>query len=455
MTTALWLWLDRIALRQHRDPIGFFGEVQRLGLWRSLWPYRLGLMGLCIGLIGLFAWRSDDVSRPWVILTPLLFVFGLVGFFGLLTIPTGTLTTATGWLSFLYLYAFSVPFLLVLLFASLAVFSTPAFVLSFWVGPPFLLAWMLVDVGGLLLHLAEQKEDAKRGQFRLGGPLAQRARIGRQRLLFWLRAGCAGLLLLAALLVWAVYGASGWQGALFLGVAGLGLLRLEATLLALMGLPLVWFDSSAGNWRAAYCGRAALLLPAPLLLGALQEGIHPASQAAILLTLLAEGAAAPSIRRCVARLPEAELSEILLHLSLQPGGAEGLRYFALPLPRHLPLTAEMYARLVEESAKPLDLQRWLSPLSSLPSTQPKEEADAILGILRQAHIALSAWAGSSAVEEGYIALGRFVDELRESMEQAGEEWDDAIWPVALWRHLQVHRQPLAWQGTASDGGGRE
>lgn len=449
---SLWLWLDRVGLWQHRNPIDFFEEVQCRGFWRSLWPYRLGLIGLCIGLIGLIAWLSAPVSRPWIVAAPLLLLFGLTALIGLITIPCGTLATATEWLSFWYLYCFSAPFLLILLLTSLAALSDTAFALSFLLGLPLFLAWMAVDAGALLVYLAGQKEQRKRAQFRPGGPSATHLELDRQRLLFGSRAGCAALLLLAALTLLLTDGLAGWQGALFLGAMAMGLLRLEATLLALAGFPLAWFDRNAGRWQAAYCGRNALLTPVHVFLRTWQQSQHPASRAAILLALLNQGAAGPFVRRGVARVDAAGIAEILLHLSMRPGAADGLRYLTPLLPLPLAQMAEVYARLAEEAARPIDQQMWLSALPDSSLAQPIGEARDALSILLQTRAALSSYVHSPTVAQAYVSLHRFVSNLFASTAKTGVVLDAAAWPETLLRHLRVHQQVLA-QAEAMQSGG--
>ncbi|MBI3957332.1 MAG: hypothetical protein HY328_00885 [Chloroflexi bacterium] len=436
-------WLDEIAICQHRDPIRFFDEVQRRGVWRCLWPYRLGLIGLCALLIGLVAWLADPVFRPWVILTPLLLIFGLIALFGVITIPTGTLTTATEWLGFWSLYGFSAPFLCILLLSALAAFPGPAFVLSFLIGLPIFLLFMAVDAGALVVCLSAQQEGKKRDQFRAGGPIAHGLEMPRQRLVFRLRFASAALLLLAGAAVLLIDGLGGWQGALFLVIAAAASLRGEATLLALAGLPLARFDGEHLRWRAAYCGRNGLLLPARTLRGALRRVGHPASQSSILLALLTESAAAPFISRGLRRMDDAEIGDILLHLSLRPGAADALRLFAPHLSPAQARLAGGYARLAEEAANPPDLQRWLGGLAALTASDEGERLHPVLELLAQARAALASYTHNPQVEQALSGMQEFVAELEEeSAKKAGEGLETGVWPRALLRHLQVHRRAL-------------
>lgn len=438
-------WLAEVALSQHRDPIAFFGVVQRAGFWRCVWPHRLGLFVISLGAIGIVAALASPTARPWAILTPLLLIFGLTGMIGLITIPTGTLTSATAWLSFWYLYGFSSPFLCLLLLSALAAASGPAFVLSLLVGLPIFLAFMTVDAAALLVHLAAARAEKQRAQFRLGGPPSQRLEIGRQQLVFWLRLAVAALLFLAALVL--LLQAS-WQGSLFLVVTAAALVRGEASLLALVGLPLAWFDGQTRRWRATYCGRNPLLLPAAMVARALCQARLPARQASILLALLVESAAGPCIAPGFARLDDREQETILLHLSLRPGGADALCLFARHLAPAQASLANAYVRMAEEAAHPPNLQGWLRLLSSLSIASEERRREEVMDVLWQTQIGLAASTYSPQLEKAYAALRSFVSDLAgEIAAEIDGAWDEAIWPYALLSHLQAHHTALA-QGRA-------
>lgn len=436
-------WLDEVALSQHRDPVAFFCTVQRAGFWRCAWPHRLGLVAICLGGIGVVAALAAPTTRPWAIVTPLLLIFGLTGIFGLITIPTGTLTSATVWLSFWYLYGFSAPFLCLLLLSALAATSGPAFVLSLLIGLPLFLAFITVDTAALLVHLTAARAEKRLAQFRLGGPVPHRLEISRQMLVFWLRLIVAALLFLTALALLLVNGQVSWQGSLFLAVTAAALARGEASMLALAGLPLAWFDGEKGRWRATYSGRNALFLSASTVTRALRRSGLPARQASILLALLVEGAAGPCIAPGIARLDDREIEAILLHLSLRPGGADALYLLARHLSPAQTRLADVYARLAEEAAHPPNLQGWLRLLRSLTDLGEEKMPAGVMGVLWQTRVALVASTYSPHMDRAHSALQPFVSDLAgEATGEMDDPWDVAIWPRALLVHLQAHQAAL-------------
>ncbi|MBX3013630.1 MAG: hypothetical protein KF832_19065 [Caldilineaceae bacterium] len=451
MSPTLGKWLaalDRELWVQQRDPVAFFQRIAQVGGWRVLWPTRL--LVIVIGVL-LLPWIDYLVRGDrWGVVATVLALCGLAfinGFVMIFSSPIGGLRAGV-WLTYLTLYHLSLPQLVMIGLCALA----PLPWLRVWggwaLGLPLLVGISLVDTGALLVYQSALHQRERRARLRQGGPPADLPELSRHRLAGIARWLLAALLSTGALVLWWIYGQEAFFVSLALWATAVGCIRLESTLLAAVGWPLVYFDDQQQRWRATYVGRTALWVPPPALKRQLAV---PAAQAAeIILGLFQESCLGLCIQRHCRQRPLPQLQPILLQLSLQEGGAAILtflgRRLATPAARRL---VAQYALLASEAAKPMDLQRWLWCLPTKvdaakvdAAAEPEEALMQRLGLVRSA---LLQYQAQPVMTEAYQALQPFVHSLAlrsPDLQDVQTHASKLAWPLALFVCLEEHQRQL-------------
>jgi hypothetical protein len=440
-------------LVQHRDPIAFLEMVGRVPIWVILWPWRLGVWLLCLLLFLIIFFAADASLRPQMILGALLPVVLFWLLLGLVTIPTGNYAPIGHWLRFWSLYLTSAPVLFVLTLCGVSPLWPAALVLGQLVGLPILLGFFVTDALTLFVHLVAHREARQHMRYHQGGPAATYPSLRWWRWVRWARLGMALLALTAAVWLGGASAQIDLAVAIFLCVGAAAFLRLEATALALMKAPLAWCEMQTARWRATYVGRNLLFLPSHLFLREFRRYSTPQEKSEALLVLLHGSAATPHLRRAIAYLPPSELHALMLHVSLESGGAEVLNYVHASLSSNLAASAERYASFAIEAAKPLAFQQWLR---LLPKVQPRRSLDyirsdaaltaydpAIIGqLLADVRTALAHYRDSPVVDSAAISLRQFVTQLGRDPDSVTTSEHTFTWPEALLIHLSHHQRRL-------------
>lgn len=227
-----------------------------------------------------------------------------------------------------------------------------------------------------------------------------------------------------------------------------GVWRLDATLACLLGLsPLVAYNPATGKWRATYSGRFALFVPMfrlrQVILTDPQTNLPRSDKEAnaAILALFREGTLAPALRKLLSNLEPAKINAILLHLSLQAGGATVLDDLQSALPAPQRTIATQYAALASEAAKPTDLQQWLA---ILPTPSPSEQKstteessrqrqERVTQLLTQTREVLLSYEFSPLIDETQHNLEQFI--AAQSIPN-----EPASWPIALLDHIESQRR---------------
>lgn len=449
------LSLADLLWRQHSNPIAFLLQIEKLRAWRTVFLARLaGCVGLVL-LLSLVAFFKQDVWRDIIAYATIAFFF--------LPVCLGLAIMVTHHPRFWLAYWPSPPLLLIVFLCALIPFSLLGWV--GWLMFFYAIGAMVPVAGSVWVHKCIFRE--------LRYPSGQRAEgleADLPRLHLWnrvrvVRIGGAGLIFLGALL-WLWFDPPEPKGLLLwvaLAVAG-GSLRLDAILLCWPGpLKLVTYDASLRRWRTTYSGRFALIAPQQkidyLLATPHPSSIRPnagteleqtdekaegARAAEVLLILLREGTLGPTIRRACAKLPAIQAHRLLLHLSLQAGGATAIRYLQPKLALSQRPIALQYVALATEAAKPLDLQRWMAilPEQSEQETETSHtwEPRRITQLLAQVRQVLLSYEFSPLVDETQNDLQRFVERLDRSLGQ--DKIPTTSWPVTLLTHVDSHRKRL-------------
>lgn len=446
LRTALWAAFDQSCLLQHRHPVAFFQALEKQGVWRLLWPARL-LIILC-GLFVLPALLFAFSGERWVILatTMAACVFLMVsGFFMILASPIAG-SQPLRWVAYLFLYHFSAPLLVVVLLCAAAPLTSVGLWLGWYVGLPMLLGVSLADACALAVDQCAHQTRAHWVDQRQGGPAAELPELRLWQRADAVRAGVVVLLVGGAGVMAWLYGAAGSIAAVLLLSAAVGCARLEATLLACCGWPLVKYAHRQNRWRATYVGRTALWVGTPAVVRSLSATLSAQATSAVVLALLQEGGLCGAVRQAWGRLPETTLPAILLQLSLTDGGADVLRFLqpqlSSPALRDL---AQLYARLATEAAKPLDLHRWIALLPPPPVANETVLPNSVAQLLSHVRQALLAYKQQPLVTQAKAELHLFIHSLAaEPPDRAHNPAPPArlSWPFALSVHLAHHCQQL-------------
>jgi hypothetical protein len=177
-----------------------------------------------------------------------------------------------------------------------------------------------------------------------------------------------------------------------------------------------------------------------------------AEASATLLALLREGSLGLSARAACGQLPAPHLHALLLHLSLQEGGAEALRFLQPGLPPSLQAIGGRYANLAAEAAKPLDLQHWIALLPSRPEIMISVELiDHLHQIMSRVREPLLAYQYQPGLRSVQTDLANFIQTLDNSTTSLPQSVVPALsWPQALLQHLEDHLHRLQNVGSLPD-----
>jgi len=438
--------LDQNCLIQHRNPVAFFQALERDGGWRLLWPTRLiaAVCGLLILPATLFALSGER----WVILATAVAACTFLMVSGTFMIVASPIAGSQPlrWVAYLFLYHFSAPFLVVVLLCAAAPLTSVGLWLGWYIGLPALLGVSLADACALAVYQSARQTRAHWADQRKGGPAAELPELVLSQRADAVRMGVVALLVSGAGVMAWLYADAGIIAGVMLLCAAAGCARLEATLLASFGWPLVRHDVSQNRWRATYVGRTALWVGTTAVGRTLQATPSAQAASAVVFALIQEGGLRGVVRQACAHLPETTLPALLLHLSLAEGGANVLRFLqpklSSQLLRHL---AQLYAVLATEAAKPLDLQRWIAILPQQPAADKLAAQANIDSALIHTRQALLQYQPQPIVESAYDELRRLIQALY------ANAWQDASdlpqheplsWPLALWIHLEHHHSRL-------------
>lgn len=445
--TSMLTALEQSCLSQHRNPVAFFQTLEKQGIWRLLWPTRLAI--LVGGLFLLPATLVMLTGERWVLLTAVVAtcVFLLVsGAFMIVASPIAG-SQPFLWIAYLFLYHFSLPFLVVVLLCALAPLTTVGLWLGWYSGLPWLLGVALADACALAVHQSARQTRAQWAYRRKGGPSEE-----LPELRLWQWAGLIRLCIVLLLVVSAIgiawlYGWVGMGLVVMLLWGAIGCARLEATLLAHWGWPLIQQTENPSCWRATYVGRSALWVETTAVLRTLQAAPSEQAAAMMVFALVQEGNLHSIVRRACVRLAQPTRQTLLLQLSLVDGGATLLRFLQTKLPAPAcQRLAQLYATLASEAAKPLDLQRWLA---RLPEPQQANELAApadITAVLVHTREALLQYQDLPIVTSAARELDQLVQQLYLAEPSSLADLpplERLSWPLTLKRHLQRHRQQLA------------
>lgn len=465
----------RMFFEQQTDPWAVIEQIYESGA-RALWVVRLGGVSLLFGFLASLVIRDPGIGPLGVILAAQALFFINLGTSGTIMITQH----ARFWLA----YLFSPLSLVVTLLYSLIAFrpfGSELFLLSLY----FVIGIQFAVTGTVWVHKRTYSVQQEQSRWRAGGVVADLPVLPlwkRVRTLRLVSTLLPLIFLFSIFIIELYYGYYNFNNnpivvhdddpfliyyqviavyfhllsrgnyiLLFIMIWGsftAGVLRLDATLACLLGLsPLVAYNPATGKWRATYSGRFALFVPMfrlrQVILTDGQANVSRSDKeaSAAILALFREGTLAPTLCKFVATLEPAKINAILLHLSLQTGGATVLNDLQSGLPAPQRAIAEQYAALASEAAKPTDLQQWLNILPT-PSEQKvsiaMEESslqERVTQLLTQTHEVLLSYEFSPLIDETRHNLEQFIAALSIPSEPAS-------WPIALLDHVDSQRGRL-------------
>lgn len=437
--------------QQHTDPITFLTQIEQESGWRKLLLIRLGTSIGVILLLALLALLNQTLWRE-------IIGYALMAFVPLassIILPVGSSypTSIRFWLTYLV----SPPWLLIILLCGLLPLTACPAVSGIGItelasGPYLLIGCVVIPIavgatvavaGAVWMYYSVRLREREQLKKLPGGLLAELPHLSLWNRVRLLRIGLAAMGFLGGILLLLLYRQESLPVVLMAFIFSLACLRLEASLLS-WTFPLVTYDREQTSWHTTYCGRFALFVPQHKI----SALIAPSSErwddraAEIVLALLRESTLAPTVRRAIAMLTPTEAHCLLLHLSLQAGGATAIRYLQPALPLTLRPIASQYADLATEAAKPLHLQLWLRVLpkdmggSNDPSAASVRR---LLDTLTQVRQTLLSYEHSPIVESTHHHLQQFVEELYGPIEPVNLPLS---WPVALLRHVESRSKKL-------------
>jgi hypothetical protein len=214
-----------------------------------------------------------------------------------------------------------------------------------------------------------------------------------------------------------------------------GVLRLESTLAAMEGYPLVVEDTPPKAWHPTMVGRFAIWVPAFTFQTLLPPRLSPHASAAAWIALLKDGGVGRQATQQIAKLTPEQLGEFLLALSTQKGGGDALGLLRPPLPPPFQPVTLALQRLAQMGAIPFAMQQWLTTLDDvIPPMQPLYPTLAMdLGTVQR--LLLATRLSDSAFEQSTHALQR-LDTLSSS-----EGWLSALVAHGI-QHQNALRYPL-------------
>jgi hypothetical protein len=430
-----------LLFQQHNDPVAFLsGEKDNPRLWRRAWRQRLiMLLLILLGLGAIVGFNGDAwlLMGGYAILLPTFFMM-------FISFAVTTLGHAQFWL----LYTLSPLLLLAALFSGLGPLTPVGWVLSWGLLFPFMLGGLVASAGAVWVHnhVSETSRDYTRR--RVGGVPAMLPALSRQNQVRLARQIVAALCVVLALLVPFLFPQDTLFLRLLIGIGLLacaaGCLRLDATLRCqLFPLPLV-VPSDGGAWRATFTGRWTLFAPERLVRPVLTPQLPPGELGAGVIALLAQGNLGPVVRRVSRRLAPDQAHQMVLGLSLQPGGGAAIRYLLPALPAAVQPVARLYAALAEEAARSVEFQRWLSVLTSSPGLDALVAttlAPEMTRTLTRARDALLCYSYDPILESAITALQQLIQTCYLADDQSTAP--PLSWPLTLLRQVIAHGQMLS------------
>jgi len=435
-------------LQQQANPIGFLEALNQSNqkIWWSAWLLRGSIsvaVALILGLVALLNGQDENYILFYAILVPLF-----------LQICSGIAVIPLGYAQFWLLYAYSPPALSIALLAGMIPVWPDRLIPWVGISLTYFVAIFISDACTIWVYKQQVEIERNQERMRKGGvasdlptlALYQQARQARlafsivgATLVGWLFNG-TGLILLTVLALIAILG---------------GCLRLDATILSwLPNFSLVEFDPQKQQWQTTYIGRSALFISPKQIEQVIISASSPSNSAQIVVTLLKQGYLGPFVRRAVKNFSFEQGEQLLLHLSLQAGGATAIHYLIPALPTSLLPIARCYAALATEAAKPFNLQQWLTVLANQPLSTTKPliiyHETTLQQILNSTKNSLLTYTHSTVVEDVFIQLQSFIMAIYgfsnlpnvEIYHTSYLKTLPLTWPVTLFFHLNQHRQRL-------------
>lgn len=441
---------------QQRDPVAFLQAMHRYPgpVWWSAWGVRIGVL---VTVVSILAVLAGVMGKDLKAIVGVALLFPLI-----MQMLCSLLISILGEAQFWFLYAYS-PFILgIALCCGLGVHFPLWRFLGLQLAFPFCIGKLVSDAGTLWVHLEVERDKRERQHQRPGGVSAVLPHLSlwrRVRTLRWIAAGVLGAAI--AYLYPALFPQSLW-GFPLLGsqtrtfhmatsiIAGTaGCLGLDASLLAMLFRIPTLHSTSKTEWQVTYVGRVAMVLPPRFVQGILTSDCPFGQQSAMLLALLRRGCLGPTVKRACATLPPQHLVPLLLHLSLQEGGGEALRYLHVSLPVEVRPISTLYAALAFEAVKPLALQRWIYLLDiQLPDKISRNLDDhlAPLQTLTRIREALLALKHTPEIDGALKSLLGLIENLKDdrAVLHTSSPMESSVlaWPTALLLHLEQHRRRL-------------
>ncbi len=425
--------LAQAIVQQQCDPVAFLEKQRRYPhrLWWSAWLWRAVTAGGVLAVLSFVArWNQPYAQEMAIYVSFVWMLFHML---------SGLIIMTTGQPQFWLLYAYSPPVWMLVLLCGFAPLSRVCFELGLKVGLPFLLGAFVSDVGTLWVYKQVEEYQRDRQRLRAGGPAAELPALAWWARVRWMRLIAAFGLAIIGLL---------FQDGIFVVAAVVGGLHLHVTLAAwIWNLLLVQFDQQRSRWRVTYIGRSTMFVPLTLVHSLL--ALADLDQIAALLALLQGGCLGPIVRGATRKLSRVQMHNLILHLSLQEGGAGVIRYLEPALRRALRPTAGCYAALAREAAKPLDLQHWATALTNIPSVAEIGPEANTFQILYKVRNALLMFTYDQVIDAAIDDLQRFIQLLynlqlplpRERLITRSETLP-LTWPVAMLLHLEMYRERL-------------
>ena len=435
---------------QQVDPVAFLQALRASPhkVWWTAWGARAGMLAGAMGSLFVIAHFTGADWEP-MIGTALIVSLAVQTLCGFLIILLGQ---AQFWM--LYAYA---PLLVGIAF--LCGLGTH---FDFWrwlglqIGLPFYVGRLVAHAGAVWVFQKHEALRSEHDRMRSGGITARLPELSWQSRVRTMRLFATALLsfvILYLYLALPVQGRSAWSLSdtamraiymLLSIVAGAaGSLGLDATALAVEFAAPPGRFTAQHHWRTTYIGRAALFLPARCLHFTFASTVPAMAQGAAILTLLRHTGLAPVVRRAYRQISPSHRHQLLICLSLQPGGADAIQYLLPTLDASLRSMGECYAALAIEAARPTDLQRWIHVLETCPSSVvvgPELEAFPLY-VLRAAHDALLSFKNSAEVSSVLDSLQTLRDNVH-TADGCDAAMPDGAWPAALWLHLKQHQERL-------------
>jgi hypothetical protein len=419
-------------VQQQYDPVAFLEEQLRYPhrLWWPAWLWRAATAGGVLVVLSFVArWNRPYAQEMALYVSSVWVIFHML---------SGLVIMTIGQPQFWLLYAYSPPIWMLILFCGFAPLSPVCFLLG-KAGLPLLLGAFVSNVGTLWVYKRVKEIRRDRQRMRGGGSAAELPALAWWEMIRWMRLIAAFGLAIIGLL---------FQDGIFVVAAVVGGLHLHVTLAAwIWNLPMVQFDQQRGRWRVTYIGRSTLFVPLILVRPLLALSGHDLGAA--LLALLQGCCLGPIVRGTIRKLSPTQVHDLILHLSLQEGGAGAIRYLEPALPQAIRPAAACYAALARESSKPPDLQHWVTALTNLPSAiEVGSEADTFQ-MLYKVRNALLMFTYDQAIDAAIDDLQRFIQPLydlqlpppRERLITQSETLP-LTWPAAILFHLEMQRGRL-------------